>query len=202
MSSREGLAYTKEELSILEEMVGNYSFNTIAKHIKRSPKAVERQLTRMGLINTKMSAGYLSANELSKAISVDYKLLKRWREEHGLPLKRKNLRFGADKNYSWHIYPEDFWKWAENHKDLINWKQYKRDSLHPEPDWLDTAIRECKIPKNNKRLWTKEEDNELWYLFYNRGMKQKAIAERLGRSVNGVEKRLKRLRQERLRKGG
>jgi len=198
VASREGLPYTKEEELIIEELLGSYSFNTIAKRLNRSPKAIERKVERMGLINTKLSSGLISAHELSKALGVSHKLLLKWREQYGLPLMKKNIRFGARKQNSWHIYPNEFWEWAENHKEILNWNKYKRDSLFPEPDWLEKAIIDCNKPKNTKRLWTPEEDNLLWDLFYTKGLPQKEIAKRMHRSVSGVEKRLKRLREARL----
>lgn len=198
---REGKPYTAEEEEQLHHMVGMYSFITIGKRLGRSPEAIESKLTRMGLVGTKLGAGYISAHELCQAIGETHQTLLKWREEYNLPLKKKNLRYNANKNLSWHIFPDEFWEWADKNRKLVNWKRYKLGSLLPEPSWVYDAIRESSKPKNNKRPWTSEEDNELWYLYYTKGEKQKDIAKKMERSLNGIERRLKRLRDAKLGKG-
>lgn len=197
---REGKKYTKEELILLEEMVGTRSFVFMGKKLKRSPKAVERQLTRMGLLHTKLSGGWLSANELSKALNVHFKVLMRWKEEYKLPLNSKNLRYGKGKHNSWHITLDDFWKWAGKNKEVVNWTRYEPESLLPEPSWLRDMIRVQRetIPKKQKLYWTPEEEKKAWDMYY-RGIMQKEIAKNLDRSVNSVEKKLKRLRDMKLK---
>lgn len=199
---RAELKYTQEELELLEDMVGTTTFVTIAKKLNRTPLAIERQLTRMGLINTKLESGLLSANELCNALQVHSKVLMRLKKQFNLPLRRKSLRYGCGKYNSWLINPEEFWRWAKKHKQEVNWAKYVAGSIIPEPDWLQAAIRVQMdtLPPKRKQVWSPEDDNLLWQLFYSRGMKQKDIAAELGRSLHGVEKRLKRLRT--LRKEG
>ncbi|WAB25092.1 SANT SWI3, ADA2, N-CoR and TFIIIB'' DNA-binding domain protein [Lysinibacillus phage vB_LfM_LysYB1] len=200
---REGKKYSQEELELLEELVGTTTFIIIGEKLGRSAKAVERQLTRMGLVGTKAESGLISNLELCRALQVHHKVTMRWKEKFDLPLRKKNLRFGKQKHNSWFIDPVKFWRWAKKNKELVNWSKYVPDSLIPEPDWLQEAIKlhlDTK-PKKQRAFWTPEEDNRLWQLFYVSGLTQKEIAVILDRSLNAVEKRLKRLREEKL-KGG
>jgi len=197
---REGRKYNQDELRLLEEMVGTHSFVYIGKQLKRSPKAVERQLTRMGLLHTKISGGWLSANEIAKALNTHFKVILRWKDQLGFPLKNKNLRYGKAKYVSWHISVDDFWRWASKHKEVVNWTRYEPESLLPEPAWLRDMIRIQRetIPKKQKLYWTPTEEKKAWDMYY-RGIMQKDIAKSLDRSVNSVEKKLKRLRDMKLR---
>jgi Mn-dependent DtxR family transcriptional regulator len=198
--TRERRKYTDEELYLIEEMVGSYSFNHIANKLGRTPKAIEVQLARMGLLNTKLVSGQISAKELGNALGANYKVLMRWREQFNLPLKGRNLRHGVNKAMTWYIRPEKFWKWADKYREEVNWTRYIPESLPPEPPWLfeiverqkSTALRKRKLP------WTPEDDELAWSLYY-KGVTQVEIAKRLYRSRNSVEKRLKRLREVRLK---
>ena len=195
--------WTKEEDELLAELVGQYSFNYIANMLGRTPYAIERRLTRLGLLNTKAQGGWLSANQLANALKVEYSVIRRWYRKYGLPLKFSSLRYYSmggkrRKMNTYRILPEEFWKWAEKHKDLLNFAKADPYTLAPIPDWFWEKQREDQrnIPKRQKQYWTSEEDQKLWNLFYHQGLSQKEIAARLGRSKMAVQKRLKRLRNK------
>lgn len=188
---------------LLEELVGVHPFPTIARRLGRKETAIERKLQELGLLNTKLNGGVLSARDLSKALNLHHRALLRLRKQHKLPLEKHNLRYGINKNISWHIKPEKFWKWAEKNKDVVNWTRYVPDSIYPEPAWLKDTIylQKQTIPSKQKTFWTPEEDDKAWNLFY-RGETHKEIAKKLGRSMDAVEKRLRRLRAIRLKEAG
>lgn len=201
--SRDGKAWTREEEDMLEELVGTMNFNTIGGKMGRSAKAIERKLTRMGLINTKLESGMLSNLELCTALQTHNRVTMRWMEQHGMPLKRKNMRFGKNIRNSWFIDPEKFWRWARKNKDIVNFTRYVPGSIMPEPSWLQEAIKVQldTIPNKVRKPWKPEDDNLLWQLYYVIGLPQKEIAVQLGRTTNSIERRLARLRAKKL-KGG
>lgn len=197
--SNEGKVYTAEELLLLEDMVGKFSFETIANKLGRSAKAIESKLEKMGLSGVKYAGGVLSAHELAGYLNVDSKTLVRWKDRYGLPLHTKPLR-KKSKYTMYTITTDAFWRWASKHTDVVDWVKYEEGSLVPEPDWLvkvRAEQRQSTKHGSTRRAWTTREDSLAWSLYYS-GEQQKEIARLLGRSVIAVEKRLKRLRDKRL----
>jgi DNA-binding Lrp family transcriptional regulator len=190
--------WTPKEDQFLLENVGHHSFEYIAKKLGRTPKAVERRLTRLGALNVKREGGWLSGHQLAQALGVDEHVIYRWRDQHGLPLKKKKLHYSKKRIKTPHYYisVEEFWKWAENHKDKFNATKVDTDWLLPVPEWFHEKYKQdLEIPKRKGQYWTEEEDNKLWTMFYDMNMKQKEIAVLLHRSKDAVEKRLGRLRK-------
>jgi hypothetical protein len=186
--------WTRDKDNELIELTGTMSFNAIAKRLGRTPNSVERRLTRLGHLNTKMASGLLSARDLSLALNVDYKVLYRWMDKFNLPLRIRRLNYmGKRKNERWYIDTEEFWKWAESHKDLVNFARIQPMALLPEPSWFNEERR--KANAKAKSQWTPEEDEQVWKMFYNKGMPQKQIAIIIGRTQSSVEGRLRRLRR-------
>ena len=187
--------WTEQEQDQLIELLGSYSFEIIAKKLNRTIGAIESQVERMKL-SALVESGKINAHMLSVAFDIQYKVLYRWRDQFGLPLKKKKLRSSKrTKQASLVINAEEFWKWADKHRHLINFRNYKPFSILPEPEWLEEQIRldYQTIPKRQRREYTKQEDETLIRLYLS-GMKQKDIAKQLERTHNSVERRLKRLR--------
>lgn len=195
--------WTKEEDEILAEMVGEYAFNYIANVLGRTPCAVETRLKRLGLLNTKEQGGWITARQLAKALGEDQRKVMKWYRKHGLPLRYSSLRYysvgrNRRKMNIYLILPEEFWKWAKQHKDLLNFAKTDPYHLAPIPDWFWEKQKQdqANTPKRQKQYWTSEEDQKLWDMFYRQGLSQKEIAAQLGRTRMGVQKRLKRLRNK------
>ena len=68
-----------------------------------------------------------------KARFSDIRTIQRWINKFDLPCKKVEL----DVYTRYSIDPVEFWKWAETHKDVINWKKYERGTLFPEPSWIN-----------------------------------------------------------------
>ena len=195
--------WTKEEDEILAEMVGEYAFNYIANVLGKTPSAVETRLKRLGLLNTKEQGGWITARQLAKALGEDQRKVMKWYRKHGLPLRHSSLRYysvgrNRRKMNIYLILPEEFWKWAKQHKDLLNFAKTDPYRLAPIPDWFWEKQKQdqATTPKRQKQYWTPEEDQKLWDMFYRQGLSQKEIAAQLGRTKMGVQKRLKRLRNK------
>lgn len=194
--------WTTEEDDKLLSLYSQFKSNEfIAKELGRTPYAIMRRLERLGA-SKHAETGTISANQLAKALNVDSKTITTHIKKKNLPaFKFRITKERKADNSPYYIQIERFWKWAENNKDLYNWTRYERKSLLPEPDWLDEAIEQSKkIPKNRRKPWTSNEDKKLWHLYYEKGMLQKDIAKIMGRSVNGIERRLNRLRDKKLNK--
>ncbi len=199
-TNRAGRLWTPAEIEKLEDMVGLYSFEEIGKKLGRTALAVERKLTKLGLLDTKINAGLLSLHEVSKAMNVDSSVVKDWKEKHDFPLFIKHLRYTDVKQNSYYVEPEAFWKWVHNHKHIVNLARYERGSIIPEPPWLNTVIKyhTHTIPKNRRKLWTAEEDNRLWYSRYQLRKSVAELAEEFGRSKGAIQRRLEELAKRKM----
>lgn len=200
--------WTDEQKSFLANHVGDWSFEKIAKKLGKTAGAVESQIDKMGIANTKLSSGFLTMHELAIGLCVSDKKVKRLIDKCGLPAERKDFRAGdrysydedgnkKEKRLFYYINMDKFWKWAEKNKDEINWHQVPKYAFAYEPSWLDERRKEDYYKwLKRKRQYTSEQDHLLLHLYYNQGLKQKEIALLLGRSTGSVEKRLKRLREQ------
>lgn len=195
--------WTPELDSKLEEMVSsNRTYRTIAKALGRSQEAIERRIVRLGIEDKHLATGTLSAKALAEIVGVDPStVIKYWIKENGLPAQQKSFRGDKNKKHKpYYIFPEDFWEWAESRKKYIQFSKIERGILLPEPDWLEEELKfEFHHPlAKQRKIWTDEEDDQLWHMYYTKGMLQKEIAQQLKRTKSSVEKRLKRLRIKRL----
>src|SRR5690625_3118197 len=94
---------------------------TIAKKLGRTVNAVEIRLGRLGISNTKLESGKITAAELARCCGVDNHVITRtWIPKKGLPAVRRVTRY---KRKYWLIDVKEFWKWAEQNKDLIDFSR-------------------------------------------------------------------------------
>lgn len=202
MANQYTSGWTEKDIEFLENSIGVYSFDRIAKKLGKTPLAVESKAEKLGISNTKLASGFITVHELAQCLGVCSKVVKKFTENNGLPTTQRDFRIKkkhGTKRLLTYIDIDNFWKWAEGNKDLINWYQLPKYALAPEPEWLEERRKEdyqkwLKRP----RPWTPEQDAQLWHLFYVEGKPQKEIGEIMHRTKNGVEKRLKRLREQKL----
>lgn len=171
--------WTQEEVTFLErhyEIIGAYN---VAKHLNRSLSSVKHKANRMNL--NSYITGHIFLTSLAESFQSDPSVVHRWKDEFGLKMikqKRGELTL-------YRIYPENFWKWAELHKEIIPFHKYQKGSILPEPEWLNDAIASVKTV--NAR--TKITNQEIEYVKYHRGNGRsfQEIAENLGRTVYAVK---------------
>ena len=203
--------WTDELDDFLYEHGATRNLPWIAKQLGRTEEGVQRRLERLGIANKHIMTGTYSANELASMLGVDSKTVINWIKERGLyaqqgsyfkeTSQRKKIKTKENRHKPWFIMSTDFWKWAEENKQRINFSRFDHHTFPDEPEWVNKERKKhIKMPKT-KTLWSKEEDDLAWRLYY-QGYTQKEISERLSRSVAAVERRLKRLREQRLPKMG
>lgn len=184
--------WTKEEEDFLEDKWGEMSIGRIAKKLDRSEAAVIVRARRLGLGPHLDAGDCVSMNQLVLAVagtkSYGY-ITKRWLD-YGLPVhghKVRRCRFRV-------VRIEDFWKWAEAHKDILNFKRFEENALGAEPAWvkvkrkadMETAAR---TKLNNNIPWTAGEDAKLQRLV-DRGKTYPEIAAELRKTEGAIKRRL------------
>jgi plasmid maintenance system antidote protein VapI len=188
--------YSDEEIAIIDELVGTHTLNSIAKKLGRPLEGLRVKVIELGYGDLHMEAGTYSAKALAEAIGVSHEAVRRWVLTKGLPAKKKSRYTGVDrKDMHYHITIDDFWKWAEKNKDFIEFNKIPLDSLPPEPAWVMYERRKQFYRPAKQKIWTPEEDETLLDYYYKQALKQREIADKMGRTQNSIEKRLKRLRE-------
>lgn len=192
--------WTPEQDDVLYEGVGVKTYEKMAETLGRSVEAVKRRIERLGLEDKHVATGTVSARELALIVGVDpTTVIRRWIPDGLVGVQKKLERGVSKKHRPYFIYPEDFWKWAEKNKKRINFSKIERGVLIPEPDWFkEEWDKDFYIPNKTRKMWTDEEDDGVWKLYYEVGLPQKEIAEQMQRTQNSVEKRLKRLREKKI----
>lgn len=185
--------WTEEEIEYLENWIGRSSLGNIAKRLGRTFKSVEFKATELGIGDSLGQTGMLTKNELARFLKVCPKTVSRWIEKYGLKAKKLRPR---RKRYYIMIDVEDFWEWAEQNKEKIDFGRIERYSLLPEPEWFELERkRDLKnIPRRKRKKWTKEEESQLIQL-NNMKMPLNEIGKRLNRSETAIKRRISRLRQ-------
>ena len=182
--------YTKEELIYLEEKWGAKSVKAIARKLNRSEWAVRMKAYKMGLGDPKLSIDGLTINQLSKAIGVHYQsIMRNWVEQYGFPVKNKIL---INESIAYAT-QNDFWEWAKDNKNLIDFSRIEENILGKEPQWAKEKRRIDILANNksrNKRPWTDSEIEKLISLLKTYNFTYADIAERLGRSQSAVKRKI------------
>lgn len=157
---RKRKGWLKEETNYLLNAWGKVSIPTIARNLGRTIFAITNRATKLGLGRHLHSGDYITLNQLVNSISVNIGNTHKTRQllENGIPYKTKKSQKKAFRI----IYIKDFWQWAENHKDIIDFAKLEENSLGKEPEWVK-EIREINLTakKYKNGTWTEEEHNIL-----------------------------------------
>ncbi|EPS48169.1 phage protein [Clostridium botulinum CFSAN002367] len=174
----------------LEEKWGAKSIKAIARKLNRSEWAVRMKAYKMGLGDPKLSIDGITINQLSKAIGVHYQsIMRNWVEQYGFPVKNKVL---INESIAYAT-QNDFWEWAKDNKNLIDFSRIEENILGKEPQWVKEKRRIDILANNksrNKRPWTDSEIEKLISLLKTYNFTYADIAERLGRSQSAVKRKI------------
>lgn len=184
--------WSNEEVEFLEESWGNKSIPAIARKLDRSTNAVIKKAWKLGLGEQIASSNYVTFNQLIKELG--YKGSYTWFfnkfKAHGCPIKSKKK---LNRSYKV-VNVDEFWKWAKNNKQILNFENFEEYALGKEPEWVkEKRFLDKKNKLNNKKLWTKEEDNLLIAKVKSNKYTSADLAQEFGRSEQAINKRLIRL---------
>lgn len=181
--------WTRGEEEYLMENIGTYKLDTLATKLNRTPVSVELKMKRMGIGNTRKQVGLLTMGELAQCLQVDRNTVKHWAEHHGLRyMKRKTKQ----SRTFYFVDTVDFWEWAFEHQNRIDFSRIERHILPPEPEWVQAARA---IKRDNPyRNWTTKEERILIEQV-ERNESLSVIAKKLNRSKYSIERKYYRLKK-------
>lgn len=110
--------------------------------------------------------------------------------QNGLPVKWHRVK----KNRFRVIDIEDFWKWAEKNKSLLDFSRFDKYTLGAEPDWVDEKrkadFKKLQLHGQHNAAWTKAEDDKLRYLLEKNRYTYSELAQELRHSEGAIKRRI------------
>ena len=127
-----GKLWTADEEEYLLNQYNKMAYSAIGKKLGRTESAVRTKLFKLGCVVTDIldEQGYTMAY-VAKALNVNPKVVKTWMSKYDLP----HAKVKRGKNSFYLIDGVDFWKWAEDHSDLINFRYLEEYAILPQPAW-------------------------------------------------------------------
>ncbi|ETT45731.1 Phage protein [Paenibacillus sp. FSL R7-269] len=183
--------WTNEEVEYLQDRWGVVSLKSIAIRLDRSIEAIKLKASKMGLKDCRMNFDGITVNQLSLALDKSYnQIIRYWIPQYGFPARRKIFVSSARVLV---VGYDDFWKWAEQHKELINLAKMDPNLLGAEPAWAKVK-RRADLMRSQKTYqavdWTPEEDQRLVQVLGTKGMTYPEVAKLFDRSEAAVKRRL------------
>lgn len=184
--------WTKEELDLLQDKWGITSIPAIAAQLGRSINAIKVKAFRLGLRRHLHSGTDITLLQLCEALGKrnNYGWVKTSWVEKGLPVR---YRRSIKKKYAT-ISIDAFWKWAEQHKNLLDFSTFPPLTLGKEPDWVfekrHADSTKCGL---NKRKWSPSEDEKLKWLLNQYRHTYDELCHELNRSESSIKRRISTL---------
>lgn len=190
---RRNKSWSEAEDAYLQDKWGVVSIQGIAKALGRTENAVLNRKNRLGLGAHLDGGTDISYNQLLVELyghgNGSYAKARLIR--HGIPVKEHRVL----KNRFKVIDIDEFWKWAEEHKDLLDFSRLQPFALGPEPEWaklkrkLDIDKRR-KTKKNHNAPWTVSEDAKLRRMIEKGTYTYTDIASELRKTEGAVKRRI------------
>lgn len=184
--------WTPEDINYLKENVGHRRISDIASKLNRTEEAIKIKLKRLGFGQTKSISGRVTCGELARILSIDRNTVMNWVNTGGLPSLQKVT--GLKRRYIL-ISSDEFWEWAENNREKIDFRRLERNSYPPEPDWVEAERQNpSHAVRRTYQSWTTQEDLRLAMLI-DQGLSYQDISLILNRTPYSVQRRYYRIKR-------
>lgn len=183
--------WTKEELEYLNDRWGEIPIKAIAKHLDRSVNAVKLKAGRTGLKRHIHSGSRITLLQFCEAIGkrTSYGWIKdRW-VRLGFPV---HYQASITKKYAM-VDIDEFWRWAEQHKDIVDFSAFPEGTFGKEPDWVKEARHASWAAKMKKTPWTKAEDQKLEFLLKQFKYTYNDLCVEMNRTEGAIKRRIQTL---------
>ena len=145
--------WTAEDDEYLREKWGTSGgVPSIAKELGRSVDAIKNRAIELKLGPYLDGGEDVSYNQLyrivvgKEVVGGSQFTLERWKKL-GLRIRRRRV----DKCMFYIVSIDDFWRWANEHQDILDFSRFEENALGIEPDW---AKRKRKIDQRNRTMMT------------------------------------------------
>lgn len=183
--------WTLEEDAYLIEKYGELSIKTIAKNLGRTVDAINVRKVRLHLGSFLDAGDYITFSQLLCTLynqplasnayrATDSKL---WATA---PVRKKRVNKCSFRI----IYIDDFWKWAEENKNKLDFSKLEENALGAEPDWVKIKRKADYKSKRKKTPWTKAEDKYLERLLAEHKFTYSDLEEKFNRNSDAIRRRI------------
>lgn len=125
--------WREEEIQYLEDSWGVYSIPTIAKKLNRPIGGVKAKANRIGLDQHLYSGGKVTLNLVIQNLGYkSYTWMAKQFFKYGCPIQNKKVNNKSFKV----IEINEFWEWAKENQDILNFRYFEENSLGLEPKWV------------------------------------------------------------------
>lgn len=131
--------WTDDDVNSLCEMWGNSSVERICTKLERSKSSVIQKVNRLKLGAFLDNSIYITKHQLFVALGINSDSYKNvsWLKNRGLKthkVKRGKQTFNM-------ILIDEFWEWAYENMNFLDFSSFQRNSLGKEPKWVDEKRR-------------------------------------------------------------
>ncbi|MDU2290794.1 hypothetical protein [uncultured Clostridium sp.] len=188
-----GRRWSNEELEFLEDKWGVVSIPGIAKELKRPVGGIKVKAKRIGLDQHLYSGGKVTINLIIKNLGYSsYTWMIKQFTKYGCPIQRKKVN-----NRSFRVVDiNEFWKWAKENQEILNFRNFEENSLGLEPKWVKEKRKHDKtdLKKLNKnKLWTIEEEKLLLAKLKSYRYTCKELSQEFNRTEEAILKKISKL---------
>lgn len=182
--------WLKEEDEYLERSWGRTSITSIAEHLGRSELAVKERAQKMRLGSFLDAGGYVTLFEFLRAIGQEsnYYYLNMRLERDGFPIKYKT-KFKEKVKI---VDIDEFWKWIEKNPSKLDFSNFEKNALGPEPKWVEKKRIDDKLKKKkfSTKPWTNTEDKRLIEALNMFKYSYKELSQMLNRTEGAIQRRI------------
>ncbi|MGL5153103.1 MAG: hypothetical protein ACRC7N_21290 [Clostridium sp.] len=183
--------WSYEDVSFLEDSWSSKSITCIAKSLNRSVCSVKNKAQQLGLGRHLHQQEYITVAQLITALGLksSYSWMVIKFEKYNLRIIK---RASINKRYKV-VYLDDFWKWAEENKGILNFAKFEKGNLGKEPKWVaEKRAIDLKNPSkvNHNRRWTKYDDSLLIEKTKSNRYTYKDLAKEFNRTESAIKRRL------------
>lgn len=189
MKKRKRRNWTAAEVEYMKNNWGDVSIKGIAIKLKRSINSVKEKAYKVGLKRMIHSGEYITFNQLLNIIKGKEGVGRYTKkiEKANFPIRYQKVINEKVKV----IYMDEFWKWFEKNKHLIDLKYTQNGDFGYEPAWVDEKRRADKRAAEYKTTpWTAYEDENLKRLLKTYKYGYREISIKLKRTEGALKRRM------------
>ena len=182
--------WSEEDLEYLQEAWGSTSISGIATKLGRSVESIRQKANRLGLGTFINSGELVTFSQVVQAVTGgigSYGWLRQKWSRYDFPFRKKkviNSRFLM-------VDIDDFWKWAEQHQDILDFAKFEEYALGGEPAWAKKKrSRDYQEQHRNARPWSLDEDLRLRHMLEAQKFTLDEIAADLHRREGAIRRRM------------
>ncbi|EKQ50288.1 MULTISPECIES: hypothetical protein [unclassified Clostridium] len=184
-------AWNKNEINFLKENWGMKSIKCLAVNLNRTDVAIVIKAQKIGLGSFIQSGEQLTFRQLLSALGLEssYSWMKEKFVSNGLPTVTKIVKTKRVLK----VDLDQFWKWAEKHKQLLNFSKFEEGTLGEEPSWVSEKRKADKsnpTKRTHNKPWTKSEDSLLIEKTKSCRYTYKDLAKEFNRTECAIKRRL------------